>query len=96
METLQTENLKLLAPWLIDSEGKRRNVPLVVKNQNDKMYLDLSVDTKDLKFPITIDPTILTYSGRSDGIKFNSFSSDPSGSSWTPDVGFFSVNKRLQ
>lgn len=82
-ESLKSENLQLLSPWLMDSQGKLRNVTQSLRNQNDRLYLDLSIDATDLEFPVIIDPTILTYGGQFVGsgngrIQFDYYESLPS------------------
>lgn len=51
--------LKLMPAWLQDANGTKRDVEMVVSQQNDnKVYVELNADVTDLAYPIEIDPTV--------------------------------------
>ncbi|WP_127589133.1 glycoside hydrolase family 78 protein [Paenibacillus koleovorans] len=52
--------LTLLSPWLIDSLGEVRDVFQKLRIEGEQIFLDLTVDTSGLTFPITVDPTVTT------------------------------------
>ncbi len=50
--------LKLQDAWLMDTQGTKRDVSQVTRQENGKTYIDLVADVSGLVYPIEIDPTV--------------------------------------
>ncbi|MFC3798107.1 hypothetical protein [Cohnella sp. GCM10012308] len=92
-ETLKTDDLEIQSPWLIDQDGVIKNVKQKFRIEGNKKILDLSFDPTDLKYPVTIDPTIITYghNGIYSNIAFSGGDFTPTGNQGYFDRGGFSL-----
>lgn len=50
--------LTIQPAWLVDAQGKYRDVKQSTHTKNGIHYLELEVDTTDLMYPIYVDPTV--------------------------------------
>ncbi|MDI4649592.1 hypothetical protein [Cohnella hashimotonis] len=92
-ETLKTEDLEIQSPWLIDQNGVIKNVEQKFRKEGNKKILDIFFDPTDLKFPVTIDPTVLTYTnnGIDNNIFFSGGEFTPSGNTGYSGTGYFQL-----
>ncbi|MBM6648997.1 DNRLRE domain-containing protein [Bacillus sp. RIT 809] len=76
-EDLSIGNIHLAPAWLTDANGTYRDVNqvLVVNEESLVTYVELTVDTTDLVYPITVDPTVIINSDASNNRVDNSISS---------------------
>ncbi|MFD2614213.1 DNRLRE domain-containing protein [Paenibacillus gansuensis] len=59
-EIEKLQSLEIQSPWLIDANGTKKDVTLKLEKDIGKQYMELIIDPTDLKYPIVVDPTVLT------------------------------------
>lgn len=57
-DDLSSGEMKLEAAWLKDSNGTYRDVAQTVRREDDKTFIDLTIDSTGLIYPIEVDPTV--------------------------------------
>jgi len=66
-ENLSLGEIQLAPAWLIDAKDVYRDVKQQIRVEEEATWLDLIVDTDNLAFPITVDPTFnLVYPARAE------------------------------
>jgi hypothetical protein len=74
---LQSGQLHIQPAWLKDANGVIRDVSLTIRDDGISTYIDLSAETKDLVFPIVIDPTTIYASDIKDSyVDYNNFNTN--------------------
>lgn len=63
----RANSYQILPPWLIDSNGIKRDVKQTLRYEGGKSYIDLVVNTTGLSFPINVDPTVVLHAGENLG-----------------------------
>lgn len=59
---IEMSDLIVNPSWLLDSNGVRKDVEQRIYWDNGKLYLTMTIEKEGLKYPITVDPTISTFS----------------------------------
>lgn len=59
-DELKAGELSISPAWLVDSKGLIREVEQTVRTENEKLYIDLNINSTGLTYPIKVDPTIMT------------------------------------
>ncbi|MFC5700581.1 DNRLRE domain-containing protein [Cohnella faecalis] len=65
-DRLSNESLRIMPAWLEDNHGVRRDVIITKRNERDRTYLDLTWDSAQLSYPVTIDPSTEIVDGNDD------------------------------
>lgn len=66
-------NLLVQPAWLVDNNGIYRDVQTNIRHEKNKTFIDFTLDTEGLAYPITVDPSVSISSFR----VYYSCSNDP-------------------
>lgn len=53
-------SLQLLPAWVEDADGKFQYVDQTIRTEGDQKYIDIHIPKEQLRYPIVIDPTVVT------------------------------------
>ncbi|GAA3409003.1 hypothetical protein GCM10020370_47240 [Paenibacillus hodogayensis] len=71
-DSLRTREFAVQPAWLVDADGKYRDVAQSLRTEKNNLYLDIEADVSGLKFPVVIDPTVILSPPMKDGcISYN-------------------------
>ncbi|WP_219871782.1 DNRLRE domain-containing protein [Paenibacillus oenotherae] len=59
-------NLQILPPWVEDADGKFQYLEQNIRTEGNQKYIDIHIPKDQLKYPIVIDPTVVTIGNSKD------------------------------